>query len=140
MEAAVAPEPDPGHLDELFHALADPTRRAILARLSRRSATVTELALPFDISLPAVSKHLKVLEQARLISRDIDGRHHRCSLEPGPLRDVEEWIGPYRAFWEAHFAALDRLLDGGPTSRARSPRTRSAQAARRRRRREDPRP
>ncbi|MCI4330183.1 MAG: metalloregulator ArsR/SmtB family transcription factor [Thermoplasmata archaeon] len=106
MASVLAPEQDPGRLDHVFHALADPTRRAILARLATRSATVTDLAKPFAISLPAVSKHLKVLERAGLISRDVEGRRHRCSLEAGALREVDAWLGPYQEFWEAHFAAL----------------------------------
>jgi DNA-binding transcriptional ArsR family regulator len=109
MEAAVATISEE-RLDGVFHALADPTRRAILARLARRPATVSDLAAPFEISLPAVSKHLKVLERAGWISRDIDGRQHLCSLDAGALQDVEEWLGPYREFWTAHFAALAEAL------------------------------
>jgi DNA-binding transcriptional ArsR family regulator len=110
MAAPLALLSDEARLDGVFHALSDPTRRAILARLAGRSATVTDLAEPFEISLPAVSRHLKVLERAGLISRAIDGRLHRCSLEAGALRDVEEWVGPYREFWEAQFSAIGRLL------------------------------
>ncbi|MCI4324782.1 MAG: metalloregulator ArsR/SmtB family transcription factor [Thermoplasmata archaeon] len=122
MEAAAAAIPDDAQLDGVFHALADPTRRAILARLARRPATVTDLAAPFAMSLPAVSKHLKVLERARLISRDIEGRQHRCSLDAGALREVEDWLGPYREFWIAHFDALARSLPA-PARARRAPRT-----------------
>jgi DNA-binding transcriptional ArsR family regulator len=131
MDAALAEIPDTARLDEVFHALSDPTRRAILARLVERPATVTDLARPFPISLPAVSKHLKVLEHARLISRDVEGRRHRCSLVPGTLREAEAWLGPYRAFWESHFEAVDELLSDRRKSTRRSP---SKWAARPRRR------
>jgi DNA-binding transcriptional ArsR family regulator len=89
-------------------ALADPTRRGILARLSTGQATVTELAEPFDMSLAAVSKHLKVLEHAGLISRGRDAQYRPCRLEAAPMKDVAGWIEEYRRFWEA---SLDRLDD-----------------------------
>ena len=89
-------------------ALADPTRRGILARLATGEATVTELAAPYDMSLAAVSKHLKVLEGAGLISRGRDAQYRPCRLEAGPLRDVAGWLEDYRKFWEA---SLDRLGD-----------------------------
>ncbi len=89
-------------------ALADPTRRGILARLSTGQATVTELAEPFDMSLAAVSKHLKVLEHAGLISRGRDAQYRPCRLEAAPMKDVAGWIEEYRKFWEA---SLDRLDD-----------------------------
>jgi len=88
----------PGSLDATFSALADPTRRAILARLARGERSVTELAEPFDISLPAISKHLGVLERAGLLARAKDGRLRRCCLVPGPLRDAAQWIASYRRF------------------------------------------
>jgi DNA-binding transcriptional ArsR family regulator len=89
-------------------ALADPTRRGILARLATGEATVKELAEPYDMSLAAVSKHLKVLEGAGLISRGRDAQYRPCKLEAGPLRDVAGWLEDYRKFWEA---SLDRLED-----------------------------
>ena len=97
-------------LDATFAALADPTRRAILARLADGEASVAELAEPFAISQPAISKHLKVLERAGLISRGRDAQRRPCRLEPRPLRDVTEWLERYRAQWEARFAALDDVL------------------------------
>ncbi len=93
-------------LDHTFAALADPTRRAILARLADGEATVTELAHPFDISLPAISRHLKVLERASLIERRREGQTRRCRLTPRPLDDAARWIAFYREFWTA---SLDRL-------------------------------
>ncbi len=89
-------------------ALADPTRRAILARLATGEATVNQLAEPFDMSLPAVSKHLKVLERAKLISRGRSAQWRPCRLEPEPLRAVDGWLGDYRKLWEHR---LDRLED-----------------------------
>lgn len=99
-------------LDETFAALADPTRRAILARLARGDAYVGELAEPFAMSLPAVSRHLKVLERAGLISRSKEAQWRVCRLEPGPLREAAHWVERYRAFWEARFDALDAVLSG----------------------------
>lgn len=98
-------------LDHTFGALADPTRRAILARLATAEASVGDLAEPFAISLPAVSKHLRVLEGAGLIRREKDGRVRRCSLESGPLREAAEWISTYRRFWEDRFESLARYLE-----------------------------
>jgi len=96
------------HLSTTFSALADPTRRAILARLASGEASVSELAEPFDMSLPAVSKHLKVLERAGLIARGREAQWRPSRLEAGPLKDAADWIGRYRRFWEA---SLDRLGD-----------------------------
>jgi DNA-binding transcriptional ArsR family regulator len=96
------------HLSLTLSALADPTRRGILARLATGEATVKELAEPYDMSLAAVSKHLKVLEGAGLISRGKDAQYRPCKLEAGPLRDVAGWLEDYRKFWEA---SLDRLED-----------------------------
>jgi DNA-binding transcriptional ArsR family regulator len=101
----------PDSLSATFAALADPTRRAILARLASGEASVTELAEPFDISLPAVSKHLKVLERARLIQRGRDAQWRPARLQAEPLREVEEWVERYRQFWEASFQRLDALLE-----------------------------
>ncbi len=95
-------------LDATFHALADPTRRAILARLTEGEATVNELAAPFDISLPAISRHLKVLERAGLISRGRDAQYRPCRLETANLKAAQDWIGQHRANWEERF---DRLSD-----------------------------
>ena len=91
-------------------ALADPTRRAILARLSQGAATVNELAEPFDISLPAVSRHLKVLEGAGLISRGREAQWRPCRLEPEPLKAVDGWLSKYRGFWEGSFDRMDAYL------------------------------
>jgi DNA-binding transcriptional ArsR family regulator len=104
-------------LDATFGALADPTRRAILARLAQGENTVTELAAPFHVSLPAVSKHLRVLESAGLLQRKIDGRIHRCRLAAQPMKDAAAWIETYRAFWEAQLDALANYLEStGPES------------------------
>ncbi|HEY6929257.1 MAG TPA: metalloregulator ArsR/SmtB family transcription factor [Thermoanaerobaculia bacterium] len=97
-------------LDATFSALADPTRRAILARLALGQTSVTELAHPFAISLPAVSKHLRVLERAGLLARFRDGRVHRCQIEAEPMRAAADWIARYRGFWEDRLDALDRYL------------------------------
>jgi len=101
----------PGRLDATFAALADPTRRAILARLARGEASVLELAAPFAMSQPAISKHLKVLERAGLISRGREAQRRPCRLEGSPLRDASAWIERYRAFWDASFDALDDVLE-----------------------------
>lgn len=97
-------------LSATFAALADPTRRAILARLASGEASVTELAEPFDISLPAVTKHLKVLENAGLIVRGREAQWRPCRLRAAPLRDAADWIDHYRKFWEASFDRLDEYL------------------------------
>jgi DNA-binding transcriptional ArsR family regulator len=97
-------------LDATFAALADPTRRAILARLAAGDASVTELAEPFDMSQPAISKHLKVLENAGLVSRTRDAQRRPCRLEAAPLAEASAWLERYRAFWEPSFARLDGLL------------------------------
>jgi len=97
-------------LSTTFAALADPTRRAILARLTRGPATVTELAAPFAISGPAVSKHLRVLENARLIARGREAQWRPCHLEAAPLREVADWTAQYRRFWEKSFDRLDTYL------------------------------
>ena len=97
-------------LSTTFAALADPTRRAILARLSEGEATVNELAEPFSISLPAVSKHLKVLEGAGLITRGRSAQWRPCRLDAAPLKEIDGWINDYRRFWEASFDRLDAYL------------------------------
>lgn len=97
-------------LSNTLSALADPTRRAILARLSRGEASVTELAEPFEMSLPAVSKHLKVLEKAGLISRSRTAQWRPCQLQTRPLEDVDTWLADYRRLWEERFDRLDAYL------------------------------
>jgi DNA-binding transcriptional ArsR family regulator len=97
-------------LSATFAALADPTRRAILARLSRGEATVTELAQPFSMSMPAISKHLKVLERAGLIERGREAQWRPCRLQAEPLREVDDWVEQYRRFWEESFDRLDEYL------------------------------
>src|SRR5881296_107375 len=97
-------------LDTVFAALADPTRRAILARLAAGEASVTELAAPFDISQPAISKHLKVLERAGLISRGRDAQRRPRRLEPRPLAEATGWLERYRRLWEGNYQRLDVLL------------------------------
>jgi DNA-binding transcriptional ArsR family regulator len=101
---------DSGRLDATFAALADPTRRAILARLASGEAAVNELAEPFAMSQPAISKHLKVLERAGLISRGLDAQRRPRKLEARPLAEANEWLERYREFWEASFGRLDALL------------------------------
>jgi DNA-binding transcriptional ArsR family regulator len=102
---------EPGHLDATFAALADPTRRAILARLASGEASVTELAAPFAMSQPAISKHLKVLERAGLVSRGSDAQRRPRRLEARPLAEATEWLENYRQFWEASYQRLDSLLE-----------------------------
>jgi DNA-binding transcriptional ArsR family regulator len=115
MQAAADP------LSATLSALADPTRRAILARLSDGEATVNELAAPFDISLPAVSRHLKVLQAAGLITRGRAAQWRPCRLEAGPLKDLAGWLAQYRRFWEGSFDRMDaylaELTKGNPNGR-----------------------
>jgi DNA-binding transcriptional ArsR family regulator len=101
-------------LDHTFQALADPTRRAILARLALGSATVGELAEPFAISMPAVSRHLKVLEDASLIENKREGKHRRCSLKPEKLKDAFDHLERYARFWTGSFDRLDAFLKQNP--------------------------
>ena len=98
------------YLSSTFAALADPTRRAILARLSSGEAPVTELAKPFEMSMPAISKHLKVLERAGLIARSREAQWRPCRLEAGRLKEVADWVEHYRRFWEQSFDRLDDYL------------------------------
>src|SRR5579863_4204973 len=100
--------PDP--LSATFAALADPTRRAILGRLASGEASVTQLAAPFEMSMPAVSKHLKVLERAGLIARGREAQWRPCRLEAGPLKEAADWVEEYRRFWEQSFDRLDEYL------------------------------
>ncbi len=115
----MTPTPDP--LSATLSALADPTRRAILARLAEGEATVGELAQPFDISLPAISRHLKVLQQAGLITQGRDAQRRPCRLAPGALQAVDGWLSHYRRFWEGSVdrmgAYLEALTKGDPDGR-----------------------
>ena len=113
-------------LDLLFHALSDPTRRRILVRLTVGPARVSELARPFRMSLPAVSKHLKILERAHLLSRSVDGRIHRLALTPHTLNRIETWLDPFRAYWETQLTALGRDLERHRTSPGPARRSRRA--------------
>jgi len=101
----------PERLDATFMALADPTRRAILARLAKGELSVTELAAPFAMSQPAISKHLKVLEHAGLVSRRQDAQRRPCRIAPAPLAEVTAWLERYRRLWEGNFMRLDTVLD-----------------------------
>ena len=100
----------PDQLSTTFAALSDPTRRAILARLASSEASVTELAEPFEMSMPAISKHLKVLQRAGLIARGREAQWRPCRIEPGPLKDVADWLEHYRRFWDESFDRLDEYL------------------------------
>lgn len=102
--------PQPHTLDNVFLALGHPVRRQILVRLAQGAATVTDIAEPFEISLNAVSKHLKVLERAGLIHRQVLGREHYCSISPQPLEEVSNWLTYYRAFWTSRLDAMEREL------------------------------
>jgi DNA-binding transcriptional ArsR family regulator len=134
----------PAALDLTFSALSDSTRRGILARLAKGESSVTELAAPYDISLPAVSKHLHVLARAGLIEQEKDGRIRRCRLVAEPMKDAAGWITRYRRFWEEQFDALARYLEEPqkeeksawqPQDQARKQPSRSAASSRRRARR-----
>ena len=98
-------------LDRVFHALSNRTRRAMLAHLMEGPSMVTELAAPHAMSLPSVSKHLRVLEEAGLVERRVSGRVHTCSIEPAPLQALDEWLGHYRGFWHENLAALARYVE-----------------------------
>ena len=113
------------HLSTTFAALADPTRRAILSRLASGECSVTELAEPFEMSMPAVSKHLRVLERAGLIARGREAQWRPCRLEAAPLKEVADWTERYRAIWERHFDSLENYLQqmkAKETRHARKPR------------------
>ncbi len=114
-------------LDDVFYALSDPTRREILGRLAAGEATVKELATPFDMSLPAVSKHLKVLERAGLLVRQVDGRTHRMRLQPDGLKTASEWVDHYKRFWEVQLDRLSAFLDVA-TARSEGPQSGSQEA------------
>src|ERR1700746_2568664 len=98
------------HLSVTFAALADPTRRAILARLAQGQASVTELAKPFDLSLPGISKHLKVLQRAGLVTQSRNAQWRPCRLDGARLKEASEWVGEYRRFWDESFQRLDEVL------------------------------
>jgi DNA-binding transcriptional ArsR family regulator len=98
------------HLDRVFHALSDPTRRSMLRRLAQKERTVTELADPFMMSLAAASKHVRVLEDASLINRTVKGRVHICRLNPKPLAEADQWLRFYEQFWDMRLDALEDLL------------------------------
>ena len=106
-------------LDLLFRALGDRTRRALLARLAETPASVTELAEPFAISLPAISRHIRVLERAKLVAREVDGRVHHCSLDAAALQTVDGWLRHYRRFWTGNLDALARYAEEGQGRRRR---------------------
>ena len=114
-------------LDLTFAALADPTRRAILAQLATGEATVGDLAAPFRVSRPAISKHLRVLERAGLVQRAREGRVSRCELDAGPMREAAEWIETYRAFWSGQLDSLQRYIEQSspPAKKPRAPRRRT---------------
>lgn len=97
-------------LDRVFSALGDPTRRAILRRLSHRPASINEIAKPFRLSLNAISKHVMTLERAGMLRREIKGRQHYCWIEPGPLREANEWLEHYRQFWEQRLDSLEAYV------------------------------
>jgi len=117
------------HLDATFAALADPTRRAILARLSTGEATVMELAEPFAMSQPAISKHLKVLERAGLITRGRDAQRRPCRIEAAPLEEANGWLERYRQIWEHNYQRLDALLDELKAEKKKSPQRKKRQGA-----------
>ncbi len=98
-------------LDALFHALSDRTRRALVTRLVQGPAMITELAKPFAMSLPAVSRHIRVLEDSGLVAREVDGRVHRCSLNAAPLESIQDWLRHYRHFWQHNLEALARHVE-----------------------------
>ena len=116
MSTAIQTAHRPDHEDQLdlvFTALANRTRRALLADLGRTPAKITDLATPYEMSLPAVSKHVRILERAGLVQREIDGRVHRCSLDTAPLREAENWLVYYRVFWDETLEALARYVEEG---------------------------
>ena len=120
-----------GDLNSTFGALADPTRRAILARLASGEASVSELAEPFAMTQPAISKHLKVLERAGLISRDRDAQRRPSRLDAKPLAEASKWLEGYRQFWEASFSRLDHLLGELQSTAKASKRSRTTTSTRR---------
>ncbi len=120
--------PPAASLDTTFAALADPTRRAILARLASGEASVTELAEPFEMSQPAISKHLKVLERAGLVTRGRDAQRRPCRLEAKPFAEAHEWLENYRQFWEHSFQRLDGLLEEMKTQQKKRSRSKRGES------------
>ncbi|UKK83656.1 metalloregulator ArsR/SmtB family transcription factor [Sphingopyxis sp. BSN-002] len=114
-------EHDSHTLDTIFHALGDATRRAMLGELASGERSVGELAQPFAMSLAAASKHIKVLEAAGLVRRDVRGRTHVCSLDPAPLMSADQWLGIYRRFWTDRLDTLERLLRDSPPPPPKTP-------------------
>lgn len=114
-------ESDTPRLNALFHALGDATRRQMLHDLAEGERTVTELARPFEISLAAASRHIKVLESAGLIRREVRWRTHVCRLDPGPLASADQWLGYYRHFWADRLDLLDRLLRAEDAAKSQTP-------------------
>lgn len=114
-------EQQAAQLDSVFHALGDPTRRQMLRALADRERTVTQLAEPFAMSLAAASKHIKALESAGLVRREVRGRTHVCRLEPGPLATAHEWLGFYERFWTQRLDILERLLREEDRRKSESP-------------------
>jgi DNA-binding transcriptional ArsR family regulator len=112
-------QPPSTNLDRIFFALADPSRRRMLARLCDGSASIGELAAPLPISAPAVTRHVRVLEQAGLIRRNVHGRVHRCSLTRNGLQTAEEWLRYHRRFWESRLDAIGKLLETAPVATVR---------------------
>lgn len=124
----MTPRAVPFRIDAALVALADPTRRAILSRLTQGGATVTELAEPFAMSLNAVSKHIRILERARLVARQRVGREHRLTFDPSPLDDVAAWIQAQQAAWTARLDRLDAMLKAEPAARTARPRPRKGRS------------
>lgn len=120
--------PDSEQLNLVFGALADPTRRAILARLMAGDATVNELIEPFELTQPTISKHLKVLELAGLVSRGREAQFRPVRLNAAPLQQAAQWLGSYRRFWEESFDRLDALLQSGPPAAAKAGSTKATSA------------
>jgi DNA-binding transcriptional ArsR family regulator len=114
-------------LDAVFHALGDPTRRRMLSELSRGERTVSQLAEPFAMSLAAASKHIKALEHAGLIRREVRGRTHLCRLEPGPLASAHEWLGFYERFWSGQLDVLEKLLREDDARKSRKSKTKKGE-------------
>lgn len=118
------------HLDRIFHALAHPARRSIVRRLARGEQNLSELASPLRMSFPAASKHVRVLEQAKLVRRRVSGRQHLCRLEAAPLKEATEWTEQFRQNWEARFQALDAVLEEMKSQRRTTHRPRSPRSPR----------
>ena len=118
----------PQQLDQVFHALGDATRRRMLRELTAGERTVSELAEPFAMSLAAASKHIKALENAGLIRREVRGRTHMCRLEPGPLASAHEWLGFYERYWTDRLDVLERLLRDDDASKSKASKSKASQS------------